>query len=276
MNTGLRAMTILRRLAKREADRSCVHGAWSQAQVAAAMPHGPMTQMGKLVMPPLFHISARVEGAPAASAVAEILDELTGGVSAFETREAAGAEPAEWLVETYAPARRCSMPRSACVSNLPAASSGGAKILARSDRRNRSASATGSRRKPPRLSAAADRPLSDPRLALAREAASRQHRNRNRRGDGLRHRRASLDPRLLDRVRSAGMRQRRFFGGRAEYRDGQRHPRHRGRQAVAPPRRRQRPGSGLGPGGAASCAPQRHGRVRVRLLRGRRPARWRP
>jgi ribosomal protein L11 methyltransferase len=49
-------------------------------------------------MPSLFHISARVEGAAAASAVADILDELTGGVSAFETRE---SEPAEWLVESY-------------------------------------------------------------------------------------------------------------------------------------------------------------------------------
>jgi ribosomal protein L11 methyltransferase len=52
-------------------------------------------------MPSLFHIAARVEGADAASAVADILDELVGSVSAFETRE---GEPAEWLVETYAPA----------------------------------------------------------------------------------------------------------------------------------------------------------------------------
>jgi len=50
---------------------------------------------------PLWHIAARVEGAEAASAVADILDELTGGVSAFETREAAGARAAEWLVEAY-------------------------------------------------------------------------------------------------------------------------------------------------------------------------------
>jgi ribosomal protein L11 methyltransferase len=54
-------------------------------------------------MPALFHIAVRVEGAEAASAVAEILDALTGGVSAFETREA-GALPAEWLVEAYTPA----------------------------------------------------------------------------------------------------------------------------------------------------------------------------
>jgi ribosomal protein L11 methyltransferase len=49
----------------------------------------------------LWRIAARVEGAEAASAVAEILDELTGGVSAFRTREA-GPAPAEWLVESYA------------------------------------------------------------------------------------------------------------------------------------------------------------------------------
>jgi ribosomal protein L11 methyltransferase len=48
---------------------------------------------------PLWHIAARVEGAEAAAAIAEIFDELTGSVSAFETRE---GDPAEWLVETYA------------------------------------------------------------------------------------------------------------------------------------------------------------------------------
>ena len=51
-------------------------------------------------MPALYHIAARVEGAEAAAAIAEIFDGLTGGVSAFETREA-GAAPAEWLVEAY-------------------------------------------------------------------------------------------------------------------------------------------------------------------------------
>src|SRR5271156_1754089 len=53
-------------------------------------------------MPSLWHIAARVEGARAAAAIAEIFDEMTGGVSAFETREA-GAAPPEWLVEAYAP-----------------------------------------------------------------------------------------------------------------------------------------------------------------------------
>jgi ribosomal protein L11 methyltransferase len=53
-------------------------------------------------MPTLWRIAAQVEGTESASAVAEIFDELTGGVSAFETREAGGA-PVEWLVETYAP-----------------------------------------------------------------------------------------------------------------------------------------------------------------------------
>jgi ribosomal protein L11 methyltransferase len=50
---------------------------------------------------PLFHIAVRIESADAASAIADILDELVGSVSAFETRE---DEPAEWLVEAYAPA----------------------------------------------------------------------------------------------------------------------------------------------------------------------------
>jgi ribosomal protein L11 methyltransferase len=50
-------------------------------------------------MPGLWRIAAQVEGAQAASAVAEIFDELIGSVSAFETRE---GQPAAWLVETYA------------------------------------------------------------------------------------------------------------------------------------------------------------------------------
>ena len=53
---------------------------------------------------PLWRIAAQVEGAEAASVVADILDEQTGGVSAFETREAVGARPAEWSVEAYGPA----------------------------------------------------------------------------------------------------------------------------------------------------------------------------
>jgi ribosomal protein L11 methyltransferase len=51
-------------------------------------------------MPGLWRIAARVEGAEATEAVAEIFNELTGGVSAFETRD---GEPAEWLVEAHAP-----------------------------------------------------------------------------------------------------------------------------------------------------------------------------
>jgi ribosomal protein L11 methyltransferase len=52
----------------------------------------------------LYHTAIRVEGAEAAGAVADILDELTGSVSAFEMREPARGNPAEWAVETYAPA----------------------------------------------------------------------------------------------------------------------------------------------------------------------------
>jgi len=52
----------------------------------------------------LFHIAIRVEGAEAAGAVADIFDALTNAVSAFETREPALGKPAEWAVETYAPA----------------------------------------------------------------------------------------------------------------------------------------------------------------------------
>jgi len=51
---------------------------------------------------PLWRIAARVEGAGAASAVADLFDELTGSVSAFETREPARGKPAEWLVESFA------------------------------------------------------------------------------------------------------------------------------------------------------------------------------
>ena len=55
-------------------------------------------------MPVLWRIAAQVEGAEAAGAVAAVFDELTGSVSAFETREASVTKPAEWSVETYAPA----------------------------------------------------------------------------------------------------------------------------------------------------------------------------
>jgi ribosomal protein L11 methyltransferase len=54
-------------------------------------------------MPSLWRIAARVEGAEAAAAVAEVLDELAGSVSAFETQQERAA-PAEWSVETYSPA----------------------------------------------------------------------------------------------------------------------------------------------------------------------------
>jgi ribosomal protein L11 methyltransferase len=48
---------------------------------------------------PLWRIAVRVEGADAAGALSDVFDELTGSVSAFETRE---GKPPEWLVETYA------------------------------------------------------------------------------------------------------------------------------------------------------------------------------
>ena len=48
---------------------------------------------------PLWHVAIRIEGAEAAAAIADVLDESTNSVSAFETRE---GRPAEWLVETYA------------------------------------------------------------------------------------------------------------------------------------------------------------------------------
>jgi ribosomal protein L11 methyltransferase len=47
---------------------------------------------------PLWRIAIRVEGAEAVGAVADLFDELTGSVSAFETRE---EPPTEWLVEAY-------------------------------------------------------------------------------------------------------------------------------------------------------------------------------
>lgn len=46
----------------------------------------------------LWRIAVRVEGAEAATALAEMFDQLTHAVSAFETRE---DKPPEWLVETY-------------------------------------------------------------------------------------------------------------------------------------------------------------------------------
>jgi ribosomal protein L11 methyltransferase len=77
-------------------------------------------------MAALYRIAARIEGAEAAAAIAEIFDELAGSVSAFETREA-GAEPAEWLVETYA--RQLLLDASLDVRlELAAAASGGAVL----------------------------------------------------------------------------------------------------------------------------------------------------
>src|SRR5947209_17399363 len=52
-------------------------------------------------MPGPIRISAEVEGAEAALAVAALLDELAGAVAAFETHAAAGDSPALWRVEAY-------------------------------------------------------------------------------------------------------------------------------------------------------------------------------
>src|SRR5437764_11284116 len=52
-------------------------------------------------MPGPIRISAEVEGAEAALAVAALLDELAGAVAAFETHAAAGGSPALWRVEAY-------------------------------------------------------------------------------------------------------------------------------------------------------------------------------
>ena len=48
-----------------------------------------------------FRITAEAEGAEAALEMAAILDELSGAVSAFETREADGKSPALWRIEAY-------------------------------------------------------------------------------------------------------------------------------------------------------------------------------
>src|SRR5437762_7237681 len=48
-----------------------------------------------------LRITAEVEGAEAALEMAAMLDELSGAVAAFETREAEGKNPALWRVEAY-------------------------------------------------------------------------------------------------------------------------------------------------------------------------------
>jgi len=48
-----------------------------------------------------IRITAEVEGAEAALEMAAMLDELSGAVAAFETREAEGKNPALWRVEAY-------------------------------------------------------------------------------------------------------------------------------------------------------------------------------
>src|SRR5438874_6658029 len=49
----------------------------------------------------MLRITAEIEGAEAALEVAAALDELSGAVAAFETREAEGKNPALWRVEAY-------------------------------------------------------------------------------------------------------------------------------------------------------------------------------
>jgi ribosomal protein L11 methyltransferase len=78
----------------------------------------------------LWRLAARVEGAEAAASVAEIIEALTGGVSAFETREA-GTAPAEWLVEAYAPSPILDAALGVRL-DLAAAAAGG-KILAHAE-----------------------------------------------------------------------------------------------------------------------------------------------
>lgn len=75
---------------------------------------------------PLWHIAVRVEGAEAASAIADVFDQLTGAVSAFETRE---GHPAEWLIETFAP--RPLVDAALDLRLALAATAGGGKILDR-------------------------------------------------------------------------------------------------------------------------------------------------
>src|SRR5205807_5865310 len=48
-----------------------------------------------------LRITAEVEGAEAALEMAAMLDELSGAVAAFETREAEGKNPALWRVGGY-------------------------------------------------------------------------------------------------------------------------------------------------------------------------------
>src|SRR5256885_6738403 len=50
-----------------------------------------------------IRITAEVEGAEAALEMAAMLDELSGAVAAFETREAEGKNPALWRVEAHPP-----------------------------------------------------------------------------------------------------------------------------------------------------------------------------
>ena len=105
--------------------------------------------------------------------------------------EAEGA--ALWRVEAY--------PRApvldAALEVRLALAAAACRRPARSDRRGAIARARLAGGKPPRLSAAADRAVSGPRLALAgarrTQRAGGRDRHRDRRGDRVRHRRAPLD-----------------------------------------------------------------------------------
>ena len=184
----------------------------------------------------LRHVFARVRGADAAEAVLALLDDAAGAVSAFETT------PAEWRIEAY-PRSSLLTPDFSARLALAAAAAGGELIEIHEQKTHRPRLVGG---KPTRLSAVADRPVFCLRLASPRRGAGRGGRHHARRGHRLRHRRASLDPRLPDGARSVGA----APGNRpsARYRHRHRDPVDRRGETAAPPGAGKRHRSWLGRG----------------------------
>ena len=122
----------------------------------------------------------------------------------------------------------------------------GERRRARRDRRGETARSRLAHGKPARFSAAADRPVLCLRLASSRRGAGRSDRRRARCGDRLRHRRASLDPRLSAGLAGTGAKA--TDSPPAGYRRRDRNPVDRRGQATAAQGIGRRYRSGLGRG----------------------------
>ena len=157
-----------------------------------------------------MRVGAEIEGEDAALAVAAALDDVAPAVSAFELREAAAGAPALWRVEAWPAAPVLDAELEIRLALLAAGAGGRLIEIAEERLRERDWLAENRRAFPP--------------LRIGRffvhgshwsgTGAARRDPARNRRGDRVRHRRASLDPRRVC-WRSTGWRGGAASGGRS-------------------------------------------------------------